>query len=109
MIPPRAALAVRAPEPIRSDDDDAPMRRLADGDLSALGVLYERHAERVRRFVFRAAGSNADVDDLTQETFLTLSKIASRYDGRGSVRPFLLGIAAQLVRARRRRVASWVN
>jgi RNA polymerase sigma-70 factor (ECF subfamily) len=85
------------------------IRRTGEGDLSPLGVLYDRHCAGVRQFVARAAPSNADVDDITHETFLTLAKVASRYDGRASARPFLLGIAAQLVRRRRRGLGRWAQ
>jgi RNA polymerase sigma factor (sigma-70 family) len=85
------------------------MRRMAGGELSPLGVLYDRHHEGVRQFVARAASSSADADDITQEAFLTLAKIAARYDGRVSARPFLLGIAAQLVRRRKRGLRRWAH
>jgi RNA polymerase sigma-70 factor (ECF subfamily) len=85
------------------------VRSVAEGDLSPLGILYDRHHEGVRQFVARATSHNADVDDVTHETFLTLAKIAGRYDGRASARPFLLGIAAQLVRRRKRGLGRWAQ
>jgi RNA polymerase sigma factor (sigma-70 family) len=85
------------------------VKRASEGDLSPIGVLYDRHHEGVRQFVARAAPSNADVDDIAHETFLVLAKIAGRYDGRASARPFLLGIAAQLVRRRRRGLGRWAQ
>jgi len=97
----------RRREPVESDADL--VRRVADGDLSPLGVLYDRHHEGVRQFVARATGSGADADDITHEAFLTLAKIAARYDGRPSARPFLLGIAAQLVRRRKRGLGRWAQ
>lgn len=83
------------------------VRRVSDGDLSPLGTLYDRHHEGVRQFVTRATAGGADADDITHEAFLTLAKIAGRYDGRASARPFLLGIAAQLVRRRKRGLMRW--
>ena len=89
-----------------AEESDADlMRRIGEGDLSPLGVLYDRHQEGVRQFVARATSGNADADDITHETFLALARIAGRYDGRLSARPFLLGIAAQMVRRRRRGLA----
>jgi RNA polymerase sigma factor (sigma-70 family) len=85
------------------------MRQVGEGDLSALGALYDRHHEGVRSFVRRATGGAADADDVTQEVFLTLVKIAERYDGRASARPLLLGIAARLVHRRRRGLARWAR
>jgi len=97
----------RRREPEETDADL--VRSVAGGDLSPLGVLYDRHHEGVRQFVARATASSADAEDITHEAFLTLAKIAGRYDGRSSARPFLLGIAAQLVRRRRRGLGRWAQ
>jgi len=83
------------------------LRQVSDGDLGPLGILYDRYQDNVRQFVTRATAGGADVDDITHETFLTLARIADRYDGRGSARPLLLGIAAQRVREQRRSGARW--
>jgi RNA polymerase sigma factor (sigma-70 family) len=88
-----------------ADASDASiLRRLAGGESGALGALYDRHQPRVRRFVARATSNAEDVDDLVHVTFLTAAKIAGRYDGRLSCHPWLIGIAAQLVRRRHRAV-----
>jgi hypothetical protein len=57
------------------------MRRIGEGDLSPLGVRYDRHHEGVRQFVARATSSNAHTEDITHETFLTLAKSAGRSAG----------------------------
>jgi RNA polymerase sigma-70 factor (ECF subfamily) len=100
---------VSAPERAPEETDADLIKRLAGGDLSPLGVLYDRHHEGVRLFVLRATAGGPDADDVTHEAFLTLAKIAARYDGRASARPFLLGIAAQLVRRRRRGLMRWAQ
>lgn len=74
--------------------------KLARGEIDALGALYDEHQEAVRRFVARATGGAADVDDLVHGTFLAAARSAGTYDGRPSCRPWLLGIAAHLVRRR---------
>jgi RNA polymerase sigma factor (sigma-70 family) len=91
----------------RSDADL--MARLAGGDLGALGELYDRHHDAVYQFARRACAQPADVDDVVHDTFLTASRAAPSYDGRASARPFLVGIAAQLVRQRRRVWARWTE
>jgi RNA polymerase sigma-70 factor (ECF subfamily) len=85
--------------------DQEVMGRLASGDSGALGELYDRYQQRVRRFVAHATADAEDVDDLVHLTFLAAAKSAGRYDGRLSCRPWLIGIAAQLIRRRRRAVA----
>jgi RNA polymerase sigma factor (sigma-70 family) len=96
------------PIPARSGtertSDPQLLRQLAGGEIGALGELYDRHREPVRRFISRATSNADDVDDLVHATFLAAAKSAAVYDGRPCCRPWLVGIAAQLVRRRRRAV-----
>jgi len=85
------------------------MSELGSGQLGALGELYDRHQAPVRRFLARATRDAHDVDDLTHATFLSAAQCAQRYDGRASCRPWLIGIAAQLLRRRRRASSRWVE
>lgn len=78
------------------------MRGLATGDLAPLGELYDRYHEDVRQFARRACARPEDADDVTHDTFLTAARASASFDGRPSARGFLIGIAAQLVRKRRR-------
>ncbi len=108
------AVAVRPepdvdPEGSVSLDDAGPMRRIASGDLSALGILYDRYHQDVRRFVARATRSDPDVEDIVQDTFLAVARTAPEYDGRPSARPFVLSLAARLVRQRRERFGRWMH
>jgi len=91
------SIAVAAEE---SDSDL--LARIAAGELAALGTLYDRHRDAVRGFLARATYRHADADDLAHDVFLTAAKIAARYDGRASARPWLIGIAARLVQRRAR-------
>ncbi len=88
-------------EVAQTSDPDI-MSCLASGNLGALGELYDRYHEPIRRFLARATSDAEDVDDLVHATFLAAAKSAGRYDGRPSCRPWLVGIAAQLLRRRRR-------
>jgi RNA polymerase sigma-70 factor (ECF subfamily) len=85
------------------------MRALAAGDLGALGLLYDRHHHKVRSFLRWAALDSADVEDLVHETFLALPQAAPRYDGRPRASSFLIGVAALLMRRRRRLLARWAE
>jgi RNA polymerase sigma-70 factor (ECF subfamily) len=82
--------------------DAAAVEALAAGQLSGLGVLYDRYHACVFRFVARATNGAADVEDVVHATFLTAARAASGFDGRQSCRPWLLGIAAKLVHRRNR-------
>lgn len=89
--------------------DPVLMGRLAGGELGALGELYDRYHDGVRRFVARATCDAEDVDDLVHASFLALAESAARYDGRPSCRPWLIGIAAQLLRRRHQSFARFLG
>lgn len=93
----------------RGESDAELMRRMQTGDLAPLGILYDRYHAQVRQFLLRATSGASYVDDLAQDTFLTLMNTAPRFDGRESARPFLIGIAAQLVRRRKRGLLRWAR
>ncbi len=78
------------------------LSEVAAGKLSALGRLYDRHHQPVYRFCARMTGSDADADDITHQTFLTVARIAGTYDGRASVRAWVLGVAARYLADQRR-------
>lgn len=90
--------------PVRSTaplSDPELLARLATGQLGALGELYDRYQEPVRSFIARVTRDAHDVDDLLHGTFLAAAQSAHRYDGRANARPWLVGIAATLLRRRR--------
>ena len=98
----RRAKSQPAERDVPQVSDPEIMRRLAGGEIGALGELYDRYHEPVRRFVARATSDAEDVDDLVHATFLSAAKSAAHYDGRPSCRPWLIGIAVQFLRRRRR-------
>jgi RNA polymerase sigma-70 factor (ECF subfamily) len=95
--------------------DEALLAACGIGDAAALGALFDRHHEAVYRLVSRLLHTEpAETDDLVQTTFLEAWRSAKRYSGRGSVKSFLFGIAANTVRhhvrsamRRRRALADW--
>jgi len=95
--------------------DEALLAACAVGDSAALGALFDRYHEAVYRLVSRLLRTEpSEIDDLVQTTFLEAWRAAGRFAGRGSVKSFLFGIAANTVRhhvrsARRRRtlLAGW--
>ncbi len=77
-------------------------------DTTTFHQLYEAHARDVYRFARFLSGSEDTAEDVTAETFLRA------WAGRGSVRvstarAYLLAIARNLVRDRRRHARRWVE
>lgn len=98
-----------APRESAPTSDAELMQQLATGQLGALGELYDRYQAPLRSFLARATRDAHDVDDLAHATFLAAAKSADRYDGRSSCRPWLIGIAAQLLRRRRQTFGRFVS
>lgn len=75
---------------------------VANGNLEALGRLFDRHAPSVRRYLTRLGVVPSDADDLVQATFLEVVRAAWRFDARFPAQNWLFGIATSMVRRHRR-------
>jgi RNA polymerase sigma-70 factor (ECF subfamily) len=104
LIRQKGRLEVRSDDLARATDTEL-FAGMASGDLGPLGVLFDRHHASVRAFAERVLGNPADAADLVQETFLTASRAAASFEAGAAAKPFLLGVAAQLARRRRRSFA----
>ncbi|MER5596659.1 RNA polymerase sigma factor [Streptomyces sp. NPDC002265] len=66
------------------------------------GELFHRYAAVIHRYAARRLGEDA-AEDITAETFLAAFRARGRYDlSRASARPWLYGIAANLIGKQRR-------
>ncbi len=73
--------------------DDGPAAREDVGDRRVFEALAQRHRRALRVHCYRMLGSLNDAEDLVQETFLRAWRHRERFDGRGSARAWLYGIA----------------
>ena len=75
-----------------SDDTDAELlERLVNGDQRALAVVFDRHAPAVTRYAWAIATSRMDVEEIVQDTFLTVwRKSAEITIAEASLLPWLL-------------------
>jgi RNA polymerase sigma factor (sigma-70 family) len=88
---------VRAAAP----DDAAVIERSLD-EPERFAVLFDRHAPYIHRYVARRLGGDV-ADDVVAETFLTAFGKRGTYDlGRPDARPWLYGIATNLIGTHRR-------
>ncbi|MEU9340933.1 sigma-70 family RNA polymerase sigma factor [Streptomyces sp. NPDC048278] len=82
------------------DDADIVAQSLEQPELFAR--LYDRYAPDIHRYAARRLGDTA-ADDVTADTFLVAFRIRSRYDlARPNARPWLYGIAGNLIGKQRR-------
>jgi RNA polymerase sigma factor (sigma-70 family) len=88
---------------MRSDEDL--MDAVAGGDTAALGVLYTRHGEWVRRHAAGMTHRREGSDDITQETWVRVLAARGTWDRQDAgFRPWLRRIATNVVLDRWRRV-----
>jgi RNA polymerase sigma factor (sigma-70 family) len=82
--------------------DDAAVIESSWLEPERFAVLFDRHAPHIHRYLARRAGRQV-ADDLVAETFLTAFAKRDRYDlGYSDARPWLYGIATNLVGQQRR-------
>jgi RNA polymerase sigma-70 factor (ECF subfamily) len=73
-----------------SADDSELVRRMARGDTTALGELYERHAGRIFSVLTLILGDRAEAEDLLHDVFLEAWRHAGDYSSeRGTVSAWL--------------------
>lgn len=87
------------------DPADARLRRrIQAGEAAAAGELLDEHLTAVHQFVhFRIGRDRALVEDVVQDTFLTAIQSFASWDGRSSLRGWLVGIAKNKIREARRK------
>lgn len=78
-------------------------RRATAGDSAAFGALFERHGRTVYNYCFRRTAEWATAEDLTSVVFLESWRRRKDVRMHGeSVLPWLLGVAANVLRNRNR-------
>ncbi len=82
--------------------DEVLMERLRAGDDSALGPLMARWEVPLKSFLYRLLLNADEAAELAQETFVKLYFQRARYRAGARFAPWLLTIAANLARNRRR-------
>jgi RNA polymerase sigma-70 factor (ECF subfamily) len=86
--------SIRLRQPSAADDADRDaLGRVADGQLEALEVLYDRYHTMAYSIAVRITADAALAEDVVQDAFLGAWRNAGRYvAGRGSVKTWLLSI-----------------
>ena len=85
-----------------TDADDAAVIQLSRHEPEYFTELFRRHAPYIQRYVVRRLGQDA-ADDIVAETFLLAFRQRDSYDqARSDARPWLYGIATNLIGHHRR-------
>jgi len=94
-----ARAAVGDSRPAGAPTDAVLAAAVAEGELAALGRLYDEHHAAVRAFARRLI-DEAGAEDLVHDTFLTLPKALARWNGQSTLRTFIMGVAINHARHR---------
>jgi RNA polymerase sigma-70 factor (ECF subfamily) len=95
-------------------EDETLIQSAQRGDRQAFSQLVERHQAVVFGYLRARMLRAHDAEDLTQEVFLRCFTSWARFDGTQQVRPWLLGIARNLLleharKYRRRKETAWTE
>ena len=80
-------------------DDSLLIKRYTSGDERALGVLIDRHNQRITSFIYSKIGDREVTEDIFQDTFVKVIKTLKRgaYNEEGKFLPWVMRIAHNLV------------
>jgi RNA polymerase sigma-70 factor (ECF subfamily) len=84
--------------------DDQLVAALQVGDTAALGALFERHRRVVYGFLRSRLLDSSDAEDMCQEVFVRCLQARGEFEGAHQVRPWLVGIARNVLREYVRRM-----
>ena len=94
--------------------DQTLIEQLRRGDRSAFAQVIERHQRSVFGYLRARVQQASDADDMMQEVFLRFYLAQARFDSTALIRPWLLGIARNLLRehvrdVKRRKEVAWTE
>lgn len=78
-------------------DEEAQLVRKAQENLSAFSELYQRHVQRIYRYVLMRTGNPHEAQDLTSQTFLAAMESLEKYRYTQPFAAWLIGIARHKV------------
>jgi RNA polymerase sigma-70 factor (ECF subfamily) len=78
------------------DEDSQLISRVRQGDLLALGTLYERHKTRVYRVALAITHDPSTAEDILQESFLRFYGSVDRFDETRPLAPWLYRVTVNL-------------
>src|SRR5262249_15882543 len=81
--------------------------RLKEGDLGALGVIYDRYCRLVYAIAYRVLKNPEEAEEVVQEVFLAVyANSAAKLADKGSVKAWIIGITYNCSVTRWRKLSS---
>lgn len=95
--------------PSVGQDDGLLVARVRDGDIDALGELYDRHRSKVFRTATAITHDERMAEDILQEVFLRVNRYADSFDQAQPFEPWLYRITVNLSYSWTNKAKRWVN
>jgi RNA polymerase sigma-70 factor (ECF subfamily) len=97
--------------PRNRNPDAVLVRQIVEGRPAAIAELFDRYAGLVRRMLARTLGSSHDIEDLAQETFLTVIRRCATLRDLEAFDSFVIGVSIRVARneVRKRRLRRLVG
>ena len=97
-----------------TSDDQELSERLLQNDRAAFEAIVQKYQRGVFAYLRSRILTTSDAEDLTQEVFLRFYQARARFDTSSLIRPWLLGIARNLLKEhlrklKRRREVAWTE
>jgi RNA polymerase sigma-70 factor (ECF subfamily) len=73
--------------------DEWLMRAVREGDLTRMGVLFERHHRPLFEFLYRMTGDRGAAEDLVQDVFVRMLRYRATYRDEGKFETWMFRIA----------------
>jgi RNA polymerase sigma-70 factor, ECF subfamily len=96
---------VAAPEDVTVDADAALLERLRAGDEDAFMTLVDKYGPLMLRIALTHVRSRAVAEEVVQEAWLGVLQGLNRFEGRSSLKTWILRIVANIARTRGEREA----
>jgi RNA polymerase sigma-70 factor (ECF subfamily) len=90
-------------------EDGVLVARVRDGDIEALGQLYERYKTKVYRTATAITHDERMAEDILQEVFLRVNRYADSFDQRQPFEPWIYRITVNLSYSWTNKAKRWVN
>ena len=95
-------LTAIGPDPSRAEKLEGCIKRIADGDMTSLRLLYEETGAGVFSFALSMMKNREDAEDVMQETYLSIHKSAHLYRSVGRPMEWIMTITRNLCVSRLR-------
>ena len=92
-------------EDVARSEERALALRIAEGDVNALAAAYDAHHQVARALARRILSNHASAEDLVHDAFVALPSAARGFEGRSSLRTFILSVVVNQARNAKRATA----